>query len=120
MNKRRETPQIKPNLLKLYDRETLDLIKTTFYRRGSEGCNLTFYQYVKILHDLNFVPGQRIIRINKKLPWKKDNIMLKNDPAHKKMVDIDTFLRIRGYPKAKKIIIKMKDHQNERGVLDGE
>ena len=120
MNKRKEGPKITNELLRLYDKKTLDLIKTTYYRRGSDGCNLTFSQYVKVLFDLNFVPGQRIIRKNTKLPWKKDNIMLKNDPIHKKMVDIDTFLRIRGYPKAKKIIIKMKDHQNERGALDGE
>ena len=109
MNKRRESPKITNELLRLYDKKTLDLIKTTYYRRGSDGCNLTFSQYVKVLFDLNFVPGQRIIRKNTKLPWKKDNIMLKNDPAHKKMADITGFYIKNGNPKPKKVIIKMKE-----------
>lgn len=109
MNKRRKSPKITNNLLKFYDKDILRLLMTTFYRRGSDGCNLTFDQYVKVLFDLGFVPGQRIIRIDKKLPWKKDNIMLKNDPAHKKMADITGFYIKNGNPKPKKVIIKMKE-----------
>lgn len=109
MKKRRESPKITNELLKLYDKDILRLLMTTFYRRGSEGCNLTFNQYVKVLFDLGFVPGQRIIRIDKKLPWTKDNIMLKNDPAHKKMADITGFYIKNGNPKPKKVIIKMKE-----------
>ena len=105
----RKRPKITDSLLKFYNYDTLRLLLTTFYRRGSEGCDLTFYQYVKVLYDLNFVPGQRITRINTELPWKRDNIRLKNDPAHKKMVDINNFYLKAGNPKPKKVIIKMKE-----------
>ena len=114
MNKRKESPKITDNLLKFYNYDILKLLLTTFYRRGSDGCNLTFYQYVRCLHSLGFVPGHRIIRINTKLPWSATNIRLKNDPAHKKMVDINNFYLKAGNPKPKKVIIKM------RGGLDGE
>lgn len=111
MKTRRESPKITPSLLKFYDKEILRLLMSTFYRRGSEGCDLTFYQYVKVLFDLGFTPGHRIIRIDKTLPWQKGNIMLKNDPVHKKMADITGFYIKNGNKLPKKVIIKMKDKE---------
>lgn len=109
MNKRKESPQITPDLLRLYDKETLDIIKTTYYLRKRVGCTMSYPQYVKTLKKLGFVSGMRIIRLNKKLPWSPANIRVYDDSAHKKLKDVDAFYRDRGYPTPKRVIIKMKE-----------
>lgn len=108
MNKRKESPQITPDLLKLYDKETLDIIKTTYYLRKRVGCTMTYPQYVKTLKKLGFVSGMRMIRIDKRMAWSPDNMKVYDDSAHKKMKDIDAFYRNCG-SKPKKVIIKMKE-----------
>ena len=109
MNKRRESPQIEPELLKIYNIETLNLIKSTYYRRGSDNCDMSFSEYVKTLKKLGFTDGMRIVRIDKSKKWKKDNIKVYNDPIHAKLKKINSFYRVRGYPKPKRVIIKMKE-----------
>ncbi len=109
MNKRKESPQITPDLLRLYNKETLDIIKTTYYLRKRVGCTMSYPQYARCLHKLGFVSGMRIIRIDKKLPWSPDNIKVYDDSAHNKMKNIDAFYRNCSYQKPKRVIIKMKE-----------
>lgn len=109
MNKRKESPKITDNLLKLYDKETLDIIKTTYYLRERVGCTMTYPQYVKCLHSLGFVSGMRMIRINKKMPWSPNNMKVYDDSAHKKMKDVAAFYRQNDNKKPKKVIIKMRE-----------
>lgn len=109
MQKINDSPKITSELLKLYDKDTLTLIQSTFYRRGADGCNMSFAQYVKTLKEAGFTPGMRIIRIDKNKIWSKDNMMLTNDPMHKKLVDITSFYIKNGNPKPKKVIIKRKE-----------
>lgn len=111
MQTRRESPKITPSLLTLYDKKTLDTIKTTYYLRKRVGCTMTYPQYVKTLKKLGFVSGMRIIRIDKKLPWSPDNIRVYDDSVHNKMKTIDAFYRDCAYQKPKKIIIKMRDKE---------
>ena len=108
MNKRKESPKITSELLKVFDKDTLSLLQSTFYRRG-DNCDLSFENYVRTLKSLNFKPGMRIIRIDKNKIWSKDNMMLTNDPIHKKLVDITSFYIKAGNPKPRKVIIKRKE-----------
>lgn len=108
MNKRKESPQITPELLKIYDEPTLLLIKSTYYRRG-ENCDLSFSEYTKILKRLNFTDGMRITRKDKSKKWTKNNIRVYDDPVHKKLKDINSFYRENDNKKPKKVIIRMKE-----------
>lgn len=110
MNKKnRESPKITPELLRIYDEKTLLLIKSTYYRRGVNNCDMTFPQYVKLLKSLNFEPGMRIVRRNKSEKWKKDNIRVYDDPIHAKLKKINAFYRENDNKKPKRVIIKMKE-----------
>lgn len=107
--KKRQSPKITQDLLKLYDKETLDIIKTTYYLRERVGCTMTYPQYVKTLKKLGFVSGMRMIRIDKKMPWSPNNMRVYDDLAHKKLKDVAAFYRENGNKLPKKVIIKMKE-----------
>lgn len=109
MNKRKESPQITPELLKIYDEKTLLLIKSTFYRRGSNNCDMSFSEYVKLLKKLNFTDGMRIVRHDTSKKWTKNNIRVYDDPIHAKLKKINAFYRENDNKKPKKVIIKMKE-----------
>ena len=109
MNKRKETPQITPDLLELYDKDTLLLIKSTFYRRGANNCDMSFSEYVKTLKRLGFIAGMRIVRIDKSKKWKRDNIKIYNDQIRAKLKDINRFYRENDNKLPKRVIIKMKE-----------
>lgn len=106
---KRQSPQITADLLKIFDEKTLVLIKSTYYRRGSDNCDMTFTEYVKTLKRLNFTDGMRIIRIDKSKKWTKNNIRVYDDPMHKKLKEINAFYRENDNKKPKKIIIKIKE-----------
>ncbi len=105
---KRESPQITPELLKLYDKTTLELIKTTFYRRG-DNCDMSFEEYAKTLKRLNFRHGMRIVRRDTSKRWTRNNIRVYDDPVHKKLKDINRFYRENNNKLPKKVIIKMKE-----------
>ena len=106
---KRQSPQITADLLKIFDEKTLVLIKSTYYRRGSDNCDMTFTEYVKTLKRLGFTAGMRIIRIDKSKKWTKNNIRVYDDPMHKKLKEINAFYRENDNKKPKKIIIKIKE-----------
>ena len=107
---KRESPQITPEseLLKIYDKETLLLIKSTYYRRG-DACDMSFEEYTKTLKRLGFVPGMRIVRIDKSKKWTKNNIRVYEDLVHAKLKNINIFYRKNNNKLPKKVIIKMKE-----------
>ncbi len=109
MKKRRESPQITPDLLKIYDKDTLLLIKSTYYRRGDD-CDLSFSDYTKMLKRLGFTAGMRIIRIDKSKKWTKNNIRVYDDPMHKKLKEINAFYR-ENNKLPKKVIIRLKEKE---------
>lgn len=108
MNKRRESPQILPELLEIYDEKTLLLIKSTYYRRGDD-CDLSFKEYTKTLKKLGFTAGMRIVRIDKSKKWTKNNIRVYDDPIHAKLKNVNIFYRQNNNKLPKKVIIKMKE-----------
>jgi len=114
MNKRRKSPKITNNLLKIYDEETLSLIKSTYYRRG-DNCDMSFEEYVKTLKSLGFIDGMRIVRRDTSKKWTRDNIRIYDDPIHAKLKNINIFYRQNNNKLPKKVIITMK---NERGDLN--
>ena len=105
---KRESPQITPELLKLYNKETLLLIMSTFYRRG-DNCDMSFAEYTKTLKSLNFEPGCRIVRRDKSKRWTRNNIRVYNDPVHAKLKNINRFYRENNNKLPKRVIIKMKE-----------
>lgn len=111
MKTRRESPKITPDLLKIYDKSILLLLKSTFYRRGVNNCDMTFPQYVKLLKSLNFEPGMRIVRVDTSKKWTKNNIRVYDDPIHAKLKSINTFYRENDNKKPKRVIIKMKEKE---------
>ena len=110
----RESPQISPELLKMYDKTTLTLIKSTFYRRG-DNCDMSFEEYVKTLKKLGFTAGMRIVRRDTSKKWTKTNIRIYDDPIHAKLKNVNIFYRQNNNKLPKKVIITMK---NERGDLN--
>jgi len=105
---KRQSVEITPALLRMYDKQMLNLIKTTFYRRGDK-CDMSFSEYVKTLKSLGFKDGNRIVRKDKAKRWTRDNIMLTNDPMHAKLRDVNILYRANKNKKPKQIIIKKKD-----------